>query len=114
MNKIFETIRIFNEEYMKKWKSRHIICYTNAIAGEAGELCNTAKHFSGGGTNSSKIGLNKQQYKDEIMAEIADIIIYCCILTMTLNLNHNDLVNSIHKKLKEVRLRKENERKEIK
>ena len=107
IKKIFEVIRTFNDKYMKEWENRHIICYTNAIAGEAGELCNSAKHFSGGGTNSNRIGLSEQHYKNEIMEEMADIIIYCCILTMRLNLNHIDLLNAIHKKLKEVRHRKE-------
>ena len=102
MEKIFERIQKSNDIHIEKWMETNLMFYTNALAGEVGELCNTTKHSYGGGTNPSKIGLSPEYYQKEMLAELADVMNYIAIITMRMGLTLDDLLKAQNKKLDEV------------
>ena len=65
----------FNDKYFPGWRNTELIYYSNAIAGEAGELCNKVKKLYGGGTSGD------MPEPEELMEEIADIFIYLMLIS---------------------------------
>ena len=51
MGYIWYQILAFNDKYFPKWRETDPVYYSNALAGETGEVCNAIKHMIGGGTN---------------------------------------------------------------
>ena len=74
MTEIWDKILAFNNKYFPNWKSTEEVFYSNALAGEVGEVCNTIKHRAGGGTNVS----SPSEY--ELLEELADVFIYMELL----------------------------------
>ena len=74
MHEIWIEIIDFNDKYFPGWRDEHEIYYSNALAGEVGELCNMVKHRAGGGTNKS----TPDDY--ELIEECADVFIYLSLL----------------------------------
>lgn len=85
MGKTWSKILNFNNEYFPGWRNIDEIYYSNALAGEVGELCNMVKHRVGGGTNRS----GPQPGGMDLVFECADIFIY---LSLLLERNGVDIV----------------------
>jgi hypothetical protein len=85
MGKTWSNILNFNNKYFPGWRNVDEIYYSNALAGEVGELCNMVKHRAGGGTNHSK----PKPGGMDIVFECADIFIY---LSLLLERNGVDIV----------------------
>jgi NTP pyrophosphatase (non-canonical NTP hydrolase) len=86
-------IRQFNDIYFPDWKEREDIFYTNALAGEVGELCNLVKRLSSGGTRDYKITF------EDIESEIADIYIYLVLFCQKCGLTEEDFQRIVSMKL---------------
>ncbi len=71
MNKWGEITK-FNDQYFPGWRmNKEPIFFSNALAGEVGEVCGLIKRFYGGGTNNRTMPL-----PSEIVEEAVDVFIY--------------------------------------
>lgn len=71
MNKWDEIIK-FNDQYFPGWRmNREPIFFSNALAGEVGEVCGIIKRFYGGGTNNRTM-----PRPTAIIEEAVDVFIY--------------------------------------
>lgn len=89
-----DTIEKFNNKYFPNWFNINPIYYTNALAGEVGELCNLTKKLIGGGTKGNKIN------NSELIEEMADILIYLILTMGNLGFTPMDLINETYNKNK--------------
>ena len=83
---VFKLIDEFNNTYFKNWKKTELIYYSNAIAGEVGELCNLVKKEYGGGTNND---MTVDKLHEHMLDEIADIYIYLIMISKKLGVGHS-------------------------
>jgi NTP pyrophosphatase (non-canonical NTP hydrolase) len=83
MDDIIRNILYFQIEYFPHWKENVDMFYSNAIAGECGELCNLTKKKEGGGTHYQ----NWKEIEENINEELADIMIYCIIMYLKKGIN---------------------------
>ena len=67
---VWDQILKFNEEYFPGWRNTEEVYYSNALAGEVGEVCNATKHRTNGGTKTKEIN------DCELLEELADCFIY--------------------------------------
>jgi NTP pyrophosphatase (non-canonical NTP hydrolase) len=93
MTAAWDEVIQFNERYFPGWRRTSEVFYSNALAGEVGEVCNMTKHRAGGGTNRSK----PSAY--ELMDEIADVFIYLELLVEIMGLDVSSLSDAIHTKV---------------
>ena len=93
MTAAWDEVIQFNTRYFKGWRGVDEVFYSNALAGEVGEVCNTVKHRAGGGTNKS----NPSAYT--LMDELADVFIYMEILVGRMGLDVTSLADAIHTKV---------------
>ena len=80
--KFWNEIIEFNDEYFPNWRSRTPIFYTNALAGEVGELCNVTKRLAGGGTHYPEL-----PSKGQTIEECVDILIYLTLFLESIMVN---------------------------
>ena len=99
----------FNDKYFPGWRDTPEIYYSNAIAGEAGEVCNCVKHRAGGGTNKS----NPSDL--ELLEELADVFIYIELLIVSKNLSNATFASIIREKIKinEIRMKYSSNNEEV-
>lgn len=90
---VWDEVLQFNERYFPGWRRTSEVFYSNALAGEVGEVCNMTKHRAGGGTNKSKPSAR------ELMNEIADVFIYLELLVEIMGLDVTSLSDAIHTKV---------------
>lgn len=95
MEELFNLVLKFNNKYFKNWKNVEDVYYSNAIAGECGELCNLVKKLNGGGTNNN----NKTLSKEELFKECADIFIYLSLFLMKNDISSNEFKEIIISKI---------------
>jgi len=79
--KEWEEILRFNDKYFPNWRNTSVIYYSNALAGEIGEICNLVKKAIGGGTNRRTVD------SEEIAIEGIDVFIYLVLLFETLGIS---------------------------
>ena len=85
MNDWWSEVIKFNDAYFPGWRmNREPIFFSNALAGEVGEVCGLVKKFYGGGTNNPKMPL-----PSEIVEEAVDVFIYLVLLSECLE--HDEL-----------------------
>jgi len=71
---MWQAIVDFNDKYFPDWRDRELLLYSNALAGEAGELCNVVTKMFGGGTNVERQwAKGKLTYNARI--EVVDVFI---------------------------------------
>ncbi len=75
---LWDEIITFKDEFFPGWRETPLIYLSNALAGEAGEVCNAVKHRLGGGTHKS----NPTDAK--LLEEAADVFIYLVLLAEVL------------------------------
>lgn len=64
----------FNNKFFPNWKETEEVYYSNALAGEVGEVCNNTKHRSNGGTKQIEVT------DKELLEELADCFIYMTLI----------------------------------
>jgi NTP pyrophosphatase (non-canonical NTP hydrolase) len=74
MTELWHKLNQFQIKYFPGWRATSEVYYSNALAGECGEVCNMVKHRAGGGTNKN----NPSDYK--LLRELADVFIYLFLL----------------------------------
>jgi NTP pyrophosphatase (non-canonical NTP hydrolase) len=95
MEDIWQKLIDFNDCYFPDWRNTHEIYYSNAIAGESGELCNMIKHRDGGGTNRSK----PIPTDEDVIEECADIFIYVSLLVSLKGFSYLKFKQAINRKM---------------
>jgi NTP pyrophosphatase (non-canonical NTP hydrolase) len=99
LKEMWELILKFNNKHFPKWRSREPIYYSNALAGESGEVCNAVKKWHGGGTN---LHLSHRDLEFKILEECADVFIYMVLLIETLDYSRIDFEQAFNDKLEEL------------
>ena len=94
----------FNRKYFPKWRATKEIYYSNALAGEVGEICNAVKHRDGGGTHKTQVT------NDKLLEECADVFIYLHMLVEKLGCNNERFAEVINKKIQKNILRVESQK----
>ncbi len=96
-NKVIE----FNDIYFPGWrKNKEPIFFSNALAGEVGEVCGLVKRFYGGGTNNRTIPL-----PSEMLEEAVDVFIYLVLFCESLTCNELDFDRVFTRKIKKLEQR---------
>lgn len=95
---LFKDILDFNEKYFPGWDSPKDVALTlvslsNALAGEAGEVCNAVKHRIGGGTHKV------HTTHDEILEELADVYIYLVLLVEYMDFDEHEFAWAVRNKI---------------
>lgn len=91
----------FEQDVFPNWRQVAETYFTNAIAGEAGELCNASKKRKGGGTNNYEIS------KEEMLEEAVDVFIYLIIYSEYLGFSYDDFAQALEDKINKNWQRKE-------
>ena len=87
ITEVWDEILKFNNEYFPNWKSVSETYYSNALAGEVGEVCNAVKHRDGGGTKKSC------PTDLELMTELADVFIYMQMIVESMSGGCHDITS---------------------
>ena len=91
----------FNDEIFPGWRDTALIYWTNALAGEVGELCGDAKRMVGGGTNRAK----PVPTKAKLAEELADVLIYAVLLAESEGMDEAAFAQAVADKVAECRRR---------
>ena len=73
---IWNRIIEFNDRWFPKWRATEPIYYSNALAGEVGEVCDAIKHMVGGGTRK----VDEKTAVLDAAKEAVDVTIYLTLL----------------------------------
>ena len=77
----------FQTKYFPKWRNLPAYYWSNALAGEVGEICNTVKHLVGGGTKAEDYIVTFDKLKEEI----GDTLIYFVLICMYYDISPDNL-----------------------
>ncbi len=83
---LWERVVAFNDKWFPMWRNHNPVFYSNAMAGEVGEICSITKRLAGGGTNTKAHEGENRYYM--LAEEAADVFIYSILLLQS---NHTDL-----------------------
>jgi len=84
----------FNDKYFLGWReSRYLIFFSNALAGEVGEICNLVKKSYQGGTNRKNVLL------EDLAIEAVDVFIYLVLYCEALGINERAFTHWFEKKM---------------
>lgn len=92
--KFWDVILEFNDKHFPDWRSRSPMYYSNAMAGEVGEICNLTKRIEGGGTN------DKAFSKGDLVEECADVLIYMTLLLDSMMIDEDAFQSWFDSKIK--------------
>jgi NTP pyrophosphatase (non-canonical NTP hydrolase) len=73
---IWSRILKFNDKWFPNWRTTEPIYYSNALAGETGEVCDAIKHMIGGGTRK----VDEKTAMFDAAKEAVDVTIYLVLL----------------------------------
>jgi NTP pyrophosphatase (non-canonical NTP hydrolase) len=99
----WDEIVVFNDKYFPDWRNRHPMYYTNALAGEVGELCGITKRLAGGGTH-----YNEMPSKGQAIEECVDVLIYLTLFLESIMVNEEGFQSWFKTKMDILRQRMEN------
>jgi len=103
MNKWNEIIE-FNDKYFPGWReNKEPIFFSNALAGEVGEVCGIIKRFYGGGTQNKPMPT-----PTEIMEEAVDVFIYLVLFSECMTCDEENFDMIFLKKMMKLKKRIEN------
>lgn len=97
---LWEAIIEFNDRHFPNWRDRHPVFYSNAIAGEVGEVCGITKRMAGGGTNR-KAHTDENPYT-KLREEIVDVFIYSILLLQSQHTDLDEFFIAASQKLKKL------------
>ncbi len=95
LNSMWRSVEQFNDQYFDGWRERSVFYYGNAMAGEAGEVCNALKKMYGGGTKGDSAS------KDDLLEEASDVTIYLITILKHEGITLDDFSKAFEKKMKE-------------
>jgi NTP pyrophosphatase (non-canonical NTP hydrolase) len=101
LHDVWGEILDFNNEFFPNWRKIDEIFYSNALAGEVGEVCGVVKARAGGGTNSK----GKDLSAHALMTEMADVFIYLTLLAEKMGNDDMTFALVIHEKIQTIRER---------
>jgi len=88
-DEVFMRIISLDDQFIENWRALPLIYWTNAMAGEVGELCNQAKKLAGGGTKGDGSSVAK------IKEEIADTFTYIVLIWAGLGGTPQELIQEV-------------------
>lgn len=91
-NGIWKMLKKFNDEHFPGWRKTPLVYYSNALAGEVGEVCNLTKKLTGRGTKQEPIEDGK------LIEEIADVEIYKILLLLRMGYSEQDFITAVLRK----------------
>lgn len=91
---VYKRIIALDDDLLQGWRQSSLIYWSNALAGEAGEVCNATKKALGGGTKGDDSG------PERIRGELVDVITYAILYWERLGGNCDDLVGALSVKNK--------------
>ena len=106
MTNVWDEILRFNNQYFPNWKNTEEVYYSNALAGEVGEVCNATKHRSNGGTKRKEVTDN------DLLEELADCFIYMELIIEKHNLDITSFAGAIQSKINKNKQRMNGQKKE--
>jgi len=107
MMELWHRILSFNDRYFTDWRQAHPVFFSNAMAGELGEICNITKRMAGGGTH------RKPAKAEDILEESVDLLIYSVLLLQSLGFTATHFKVAFDMKMKELEERMAGTTKEI-
>ena len=99
MSNLWKRVTDWNDEFFPDWRSRKPIYYSNALAGECGEVCNSVKHLEGGGTH---IQPSSSSYRTQMLEECIDVYIYMVLLLESQGYTEEDFERAFSLKINEI------------
>jgi len=100
LDSLFVEVDEFQDAFFPNYKDAELVYYTNALAGEVGELCNLAKKRAGGGCSNPTI-----EIREELLDELSDIMIYSLLLYRYFDISPLEATNRIRVKMESNALR---------
>jgi len=85
----------FNDKHFPNWRNIEPVYFSNALAGEVGEICNKIKHFIGGGTHKVEVT------KEDVGKEDSDTLIYLVLLLESLGITEKQFLEMFKEKMEE-------------
>ena len=77
----------FQDKFYPDWMEKPRLLYSNALAGESGEVCGVVTHLDGGGTN------NKKYTEEKMLEECVDTYIQLVLLIARSGFTPTDFAN---------------------
>jgi len=90
---LWQSIVGFNDRFFTWWRERTLLYWSNALAGEVGEICGKVKRLIGGGTNKYPVTA------EDIVEECVDTYIYMVLLCECLGIHEHDFMRIAENKL---------------
>uniref|UniRef100_A0A6M3JJ63 Putative nucleotide pyrophosphohydrolase domain-containing protein n=1 Tax=viral metagenome TaxID=1070528 RepID=A0A6M3JJ63_9ZZZZ len=100
---LWERIIDFNDRHFPNWRSTPAVYFSNAMAGEVGEVCSVTKRLAGGGTNSEAHSGENRYIK--LQEEIVDVFIYSVLLMQSNHIDLDEFFVAAEAKLRELERR---------
>lgn len=97
LTEVWDRLIKFDDEHFPGWREEGEVYYTNALAGEVGELCNKVKHRLGGGTKPGP-----PPSLEDLMEEVADVFIYLSLFVERIGKHSFDvttLADAVNRKI---------------
>ena len=94
LDSLYSEIIKFQPSIRKDWKEETPIYFSNALAGETGEICNLVKKLSGGGSKK----MLKEQVLEKIKYEFGDVFAYLILLSENLGFTKEDFIKYSYEK----------------
>lgn len=95
LDEVWREIEIFNDTNFPDWRTWDWRITSNALAGEAGEICDGTKHAYGGGTNSATGKITRR----DIAKEVFDVFVYSVLLIGAMEYTKEDYLEICKEKL---------------
>ena len=87
----------WNDKHFPSWRlHKQPIFFSNALAGEVGELCNLVKKYYGGGTNKQKVTNDLMGY------EAVDVLIYMILFCESIGISLKEFSFLFDRKIEEL------------
>jgi len=95
----WKEITEINDQKHPGWRKKHPVWFSNALAGEAGEVCEAIKHMYGGGTNKKTV------VPKDVAFEAFDLYVYMVMLLESLGISCADFDKISKEKLETLKVR---------
>jgi hypothetical protein len=99
MTKDFNWIESFQNDFYPDWKEKPRLLFSNALAGEVGEVCGVVTHLDGGGTN------NRKYTEQEVLHQCVDSYVQLVLLVLRSGFTEKDFDREFQNVKKELEQR---------
>ena len=94
INEVWREILDFNDKFFPGWREIDPVYYSNALAGEVGEVCGVTKKIAGGGTKQIR------KSNQDLREECADVFIYLSLLLQSNQIGPEEFLQDIILKIR--------------